>query len=117
MIKNYGRRKLSRTSAHRRALLRNLAIALFQHEKVTTTLPKAKELARFSEKLITLARPGNLIAQRAISKEIHDKNVKKKLFEVLVPRYQNRSGGYTQVFRLGLRRGDNAKIAVIRLVV
>jgi large subunit ribosomal protein L17 len=116
MIKNIHRRKLSRTGAHRKALLRNLATSLFQHEKVTTTLPKAKELASFSERLITLARPGGLNARRALGREIKDKVVFQKVMDVLVPRYQNRAGGYTQIFRLGTRVGDRAEMAMIKLV-
>jgi large subunit ribosomal protein L17 len=116
MIKNLNKRKLSRTGAHRRALLRNLAVSLFQNEKITTTLPKAKELSSYSERLITLARPGDLNAKRAVEREIKDKQVFQKIFGVLVPRYQGRMGGYTQVLRLGSRRGDRAEMAVIRLI-
>lgn len=116
MIKNLGYRKLGRTSAHRRAMLRNMATSLFQHEKIETTVEKAKELRRYSEKLITLARPSDLNARRAISKEIKNKNIQNKLFDTLVPRYQERKGGYTQIFRLGHRVGDNADMAIIKLV-
>ena len=116
MIKNTHRRKLSRTSAHRKAMLRNMATSLFQHEKITTTLPKAKELASFSERLITLARPGGLNAHRALAREIQDKQICQKVLEVLVPRYQNRNGGYTQIFRLGTRVGDRAEMAVVKLI-
>jgi large subunit ribosomal protein L17 len=116
MIKNLNRRKLSRTAAHRRSMLRNMAASLFQLEKVQTTLPKAKEVASFSEKLITIASPGTLTAKRAFDKEIHDNQVQKKMFEVLVPRYKDRKGGYTQIFRIGRRRGDGAEMALIRLI-
>jgi large subunit ribosomal protein L17 len=116
MIKNTHKRKLNRTGAHRKALLRNLATSLFQHEKITTTLPKAKELASFSEKLITMAKPATLNARRAISSEIKDKQVCQKLIEVLVPRYQARAGGYTQIYRLGTRPGDRAEMAIIKLI-
>ncbi|MHB9156403.1 MAG: 50S ribosomal protein L17 [Endomicrobiales bacterium] len=116
MIKNLGGRKLSRTGAHRRSLLRNLATSLFQHEKIQTTLPKAKELASFSEKLITRARPGDLNAIKALSREIKNEEVRKKIFDVLVPRYQKRNGGYTQILKLGQRKGDNATMAVVRLI-
>jgi len=116
MIKNLNRRKLSRTGAHRRALLRNLATALFQHEKVQTTLPKAKELASYSERLITLARANDMNARRALGREITDAQVQKKVFDILVPRYKDRSGGYTQIFRLGTRLGDRAEEAIIKLI-
>jgi large subunit ribosomal protein L17 len=116
MIKNLNRRKLSRTSAHRRSMLRNMATSLFQMEKIQTTLAKAKEVARYSEKLITMAGPGDINAKRAFDKEIHDKQVQKKMFEVLVPRYKDRKGGYTQIFRIGARRGDAAEMVLIRLI-
>ena len=116
MIKNLGGRKLSVTSDHRRSMLRNLAQSLFIHEKIKTTLARAKEVARFSEKLITSARPSDMNAKRKISKDIKDQAVTKKLFEVLVPRYQNRPGGYTQILRVGNRKGDNAEIAIVKLV-
>lgn len=116
MIKNLGRRKLSRTSAHRRALLRNLAVSLFQHEKIRTTLPKAKELASFSEKLITKVRAGGILARRELLREINDEKVRNKILEVLVPRYQTRLGGYTRIFRVGTRIGDRAEMAIIKLV-
>lgn len=116
MIKNTHRRKLSRTSAHRKALLRNMATSLFQYEKITTTLPKARELASFSERLITMARPGGLNAHRALCREIKDKQVCQKVLGVLVPRYQNRQGGYTQIYRLGTRVGDRAEMAMIKLI-
>lgn len=116
MIKNYNKRKLSRTSSHRRALLRNLATSLFQHEKINTTLPKAKELARYSERLITIARSGGLNSIRALNREIKDQKVLRKVIDVLVPRYQNRNGGYTKIFRMGPRKGDSAQMAIIKLV-
>jgi len=117
MIKTYNGSKLGVTSSHRKALLRNLAADLFLHEKIVTTLPKAKELASYSEKLITKAKKDNLSAVRALSGEINNKDVVKKVFGVLVPRYEKRRGGYTQIFKLGCRRGDNSEIALIRLVV
>jgi len=117
MIKNTHKRKLSRNSGHRKALLRNLATALFQHEKITTTLPKAKELVSFSEKILTMAKPGGMNARRAISGEIKDKQVCQKVIDVLVPRCQNRSGGYTQIYRLGTRPGDRAEMALVKLVI
>ena len=116
MIKNLGGRKLSVTSDHRRSMLRNLAQSLFLHEKIKTTLARAKEVARFSEKLITSARPCDMNAKRKISKDIKDQAIAKKLFEVLVPRYQSRPGGYTQIIKVGFRKGDNAEIAIVKLV-
>jgi large subunit ribosomal protein L17 len=117
MIKNYNKRKLSVTASHRTAILRNMATSLLMHEKVKTTFARAKEVASFSEKLITMARPSDMNAKRAVAREIKDEQVKKKLFEVLVPRYKDRAGGYTQVLRAGTRRGDAAQMAVIRLVI
>jgi large subunit ribosomal protein L17 len=116
MIKNHHRRKLSRTSAHRRSLLRNMATSLFREEKVATTVAKAKELVPFAEHLITLARPGTVNARRAVSREIKDAAVTIKIFEVLVPRYQARNGGYTRTFKLGTRRGDSASMALVKLI-
>ncbi|MFC1500975.1 50S ribosomal protein L17 [Elusimicrobiota bacterium] len=116
MIKNLNGRKLSVTSSHRKAMLRNLTTSLFQHEKIKTTLPKAKELVRFSEKLITSARPADLNAKKAVARELKDKAVIKKVFDVLVPRYEKRNGGYTKIFRLGTRIGDRAEIALVKLI-
>jgi len=116
MIKTYNGSKLGITSSHKKALLRNLATNLFLHEKVMTTLSKAKELASYSEKLITKAKKSNLSAIRALNGEINSKDVVKKVFDVFVPRYKERCGGYTQIFKLGFRRGDNSELAVIKLV-
>ncbi|MDR3256495.1 MAG: 50S ribosomal protein L17 [Endomicrobium sp.] len=117
MIKTYNGSKLGVTSSHKKALLRNLATALFLHEKITTTLPKAKELVSYSEKLVTKAKKADLGAIRAISGEIKNKDVVKKVFDVLVPRYKERNGGYTQVVKVGIRRGDAASVAIVKLVV
>lgn len=108
-------RKLKRPSSHRKSLLRNLATSLLLHEKINTTYQKAKELSRFVEKLITIAKENNLTARRRISREIKNKFVYRKLFDVLVPRYKEKPGGYTQVFRLKWRKGDSAEIAIIKL--
>ncbi|MDR0401438.1 MAG: 50S ribosomal protein L17 [Endomicrobium sp.] len=116
MIKTYNGSKLGITSSHRKALLRNLATDLFFHEKIITTLSKAKELASYSEKLITKAKKNNLCAVRALNTKINNKSVVKKVFDVLVPRYNDRHGGYTQIFKLGFRRGDNSELAMIKLV-
>jgi large subunit ribosomal protein L17 len=117
VIKTYNGSKLGITSSHRRALLRNLAVALFLYEKITTTLSKAKELVSYSEKLVTKAKKTDLSAMRAINSEINSKDAVKKIFDVLVPRYKERSGGYTQILKAGMRRGDNANIVIVRLVI
>jgi len=113
MIKNRGAKKLGRTSSHRHALMRNMATSLFLHERITTTVTKAKELRPFAEKLITQAKGGK---HREVRKEIQDKKAYKKLFDVLAERYKERPGGYTQVLRLGNRVGDGAQEGLIRLV-
>jgi len=109
-------RKLGRTSAHREAMLANMVIALFQHEKIKTTEPKSKELRRTAEKLITLAKRGDLHARRVAAKRVHDKEILKKLFDDIGPRYSDRNGGYTRIIKLGTRFGDGASMAVIELV-
>ena len=109
-------RKLGRTSEHRRALLRNLSTALFEKEKIKTTLAKAKELRPFAEKLVTLSKRETLHARRHVLREIHDRDVVAKLFDTLSARYAQRPGGYTRIFKLGPRRGDNAEMAIVELV-
>jgi len=116
MRHNVGLRKLGRTSSHRRALLRNLTTSLFRHERIRTTLPKAKELRPFAEKLITLARRDDLHARRQVLKSVDDKEVVKKLFGTLGPRFATRPGGYTRTLRLGPRQGDGAEMALVELV-
>ena len=116
MTKNLGHRKLSVNTSHRLAMLRNMSTSLFQHEKVQTTLSRAKELKSFSEKLITAAKPLDINARRAVERHIKDAVVLKKIFDVLVPRYKERQGGYTRLFQLGNRAGDNAKMAVVKLI-
>jgi len=113
MIKTYGGRRLGRTGEHRRALLRNLATSLILHERVTTTVAKAKELRPFAERIITQAKRG---LHREVRRKLHDKTAYRKLFDVLAPRYQNRPGGYTQVVRVERRSGDNAPQGLIRLI-
>ncbi|MCX5787011.1 MAG: 50S ribosomal protein L17 [Elusimicrobia bacterium] len=113
MINTYGGRKLGRTGAHRRALLKNLATSLFLHERLETTIEKAKELRPFAERIITQAKKGR---HDMVRKDVHDKRVYKKLFEVLAPRYENRPGGYTQIVRTKVREGDNAVLGLIRLI-
>ena len=109
-------RKLGRTSAHRVAMLSNMAVSLFDHEKIKTTLPKSKELRRTAEKLITLAKRGDLHARRTAAKRVRDKVVLAKLFDDIGPRYTERAGGYTRITKLGTRFGDGAPMAVIELV-
>ena len=109
-------RKLNRKSQHRSMLFRNLSQALIKHEQIITTLPKAKELSPIVEKLVTLAKKGNLHSRRmADSKLRHDASLT-KLFDTLGPRYLNRSGGYTRVIKAGYRYGDSAPMAVIEFV-
>ena len=109
-------RKLGRTSAHRRALMTNLATSLFDKERITTTLPKAKELRSYAERLITKAKGDNLHARRLVARHVHDKVVLQKIFDQLSPRYADRPGGYTRIYKLGFRKGDSAEMAVIELV-
>jgi large subunit ribosomal protein L17 len=111
-----GHRKLQRTSSHRKALLRNMAAALIKHEQITTTTPKARELAPYVEKLITLGKRGGLSNRRLAHTRLLDDAQLVKLFEVLAPRYAGRAGGYTRVIKAGIRASDAAPIAVIELV-
>lgn len=116
MRHNVGHRKLGRTSEHRRALLRNLAADLFRHERLKTTVPKARELRPFAERLITLARRDDLHARRQVVRQISDRDVVKKLFDTLGPRFAQRPGGYTRALKLGPRLGDGADMAIVELV-
>ena len=109
-------RKLNRTPEHRRAMFANMAAALIKHEQITTTLPKAKDLRPIVEKLVTLGKQGSLHARRQAIAEIRDVAMVKKLFDVIGPRYQGRSGGYTRVLKAGYRYGDSAPVAVIEFV-
>ena len=111
-----GGRKLNRTSAHRIALLRNMAAALVKHEQITTTLPKARELRPYVEKLITLAKHGGLSNRRLAHARMLDDAQLVKLFDVLAARYADRAGGYTRVIKAGIRAGDASPMAVIELV-
>ena len=110
------KRKLNRTSSHRKALLANMAVALIKHEQIKTTLPKAKELAPFVEKLITLGKKGDLNARRKLYSIVPEKTWGAKVFDVLAERYKERSGGYTRIMKAGFRYGDSAPMAVIELV-
>ena len=109
-------RKLNKTSSHRKALLGNMAAALIKHEQIITTLPKAKELRPFVEKLVTLGKKGGLSARRQASAQLPEEKWAAKLFETLGPRYADRAGGYTRVMKAGFRYGDNAPMAVIEFV-
>jgi large subunit ribosomal protein L17 len=109
-------RKLGRTSMHRIALLRNLSTELFRHERIRTTLMKAKELRPFAERLITLSKRESLHARRLVLRDIHDKEVVSKMFDTISSRFAQRPGGYTRIVKLGPRRGDNAEMALIELL-
>lgn len=109
-------RRLNRTPSHRRALFANMAAALIKHEQIVTTLPKAKELRRVMDRLMTLAKRGNLHSRRLAVSRVRDEAMVKKLFDELGPRYKDRSGGYTRVLKAGFRYGDSAPMAVIELV-
>ena len=115
---NHGRnqRKLSRTSSHRKALLRNMVTSLLEHEAIRTTDAKAKELRGVAEKMITLGKRGTLHARRQALATIRSKEVTAKLFDELAGRYQQRAGGYTRILKLGPRPGDAAPMAIIELV-
>ena len=109
-------RKLGRTAAHRTAMFANMAASLIKHEQIVTTLPKAKELRPFVEKLVTLAKRGDLHARRQAIAQVRDVDQVGKLFATLGPRYAERQGGYIRVLKAGHRHGDNAPIAVIEFV-
>ena len=111
-----GGRKLSRTSAHRTALFRNMAAALIKHEQITTTLPKAKELRPYVEKLITLAKKGGLSNRRLAQARLLDEAQLTKLFDVLAARYADRNGGYTRIIKAGPRASDASPMAIIEFV-
>ncbi len=109
-------RKLNRTAEHRKALFANMAAALVKHEQIVTTLPKAKDLRGVVERLITLAKRGDLHARRLAIARLRDEAMVSKLFDTLGPRYKDREGGYTRVLKAGFRYGDSAPVAVIELV-
>ena len=109
-------RKLNRTAEHRKALFANMAAALIKHEQIVTTLPKAKDLRGVVERLITLAKRGDLHARRLAVARLRDEAMVSKLFETIGPRYKDRPGGYTRVLKAGFRYGDSAPVAVIELV-
>jgi large subunit ribosomal protein L17 len=109
-------KRLSRTYSHRKALLKNLAIALFKYESVRTTVEKAKALRPFAEKLITKAKNDTVASRRLVFSKLRDKKIVKKLFEDIAQRYKNRNGGYTRIYRIGTRPGDSSEMAIIELV-
>lgn len=116
MRHGYARRKLNRTSSHRKAMFVNMCASIIEHEQIVTTLPKAKELRPIAEKLITLGKKGSLHARRQAIAKVGNAALVAKLFDVLAPRYADRHGGYIRVMKAGYRHGDNAPMAVIEFV-
>ena len=116
MRHGHGLRKLNRTSEHRLAMLRNMCVSLLRHEAIKTTLPKAKELRRVVEPLITLGKEPTLANRRLAFDRTRDREIVTKLFAELGPRYQTRPGGYTRILKMGFRQGDNAPMAFVELV-
>ncbi len=116
MRHKHGYRKLNRTSSHRKALLKNLAIALITREKIETTVPKAKELRRYIEKLVTKARNADLNTHRHVFSYLQDKETTKKLINEIAPKYEGRNGGYTSIVKTRIRRGDATLMAYISFV-
>jgi len=116
MRHGHGLRKLNRTSSHRLAMLRNMSNSLLRHERIKTTLPKAKELRRVVEPLITLAKEPTVANRRLAFNRLRDREMVVKLFDELGPRYKARSGGYTRILKFGFRVGDNAPMALMELV-
>lgn len=116
MKHNISNRKLNRTTSHRKALLMNLSNALIKHEQITTTLPKAKELRPYVEKIITLGKKGDLESRRKTISILQDEINTKKIFSTFAERYKDRLGGYTRIVKIGNRFGDNAPTAIIELI-
>ena len=110
-------KKLGRTAQHRLALMRNLVTALFEHERIRTTLSKAKECRRFADRMVTFALKNDVAARREVGRFIQDKTALKKLFDVIGPRFVGRPGGFTRVLQLGPREGDGAEMALLELVI
>jgi large subunit ribosomal protein L17 len=111
-----GLRKLNRTSSHRLAMLRNMMVSLLRHEEITTTLPKAKELRRVVEPMITLGKAPSLANRRMAFNRLRDRGIVGKLFDELGPRYAKRNGGYLRILKSGMRKGDNAPMALVTLM-
>ena len=109
-------RKLNRNSSHRKAMFRNMAVSLIEHEMIKTTLPKAKELRRIAEPLITMAKVDNVAKRRLAFSRLRDRNIVTKLFNELGPRYKERPGGYLRILKCGFRSGDKAAMAIVELV-
>jgi large subunit ribosomal protein L17 len=111
-----GLRKLGRTTSHRLAMLRNMTVSLLRHEEITTTLPKAKELRRVAEPMITLGKKPSLANRRLAFDRLRDRDIVSKLFDDLGPRYAKRNGGYLRILKTGFRKGDNAPLALVTLM-
>jgi large subunit ribosomal protein L17 len=116
MRHGHGLRKLNRTSSHRLAMLRNMTVSLLRHEEITTTLPKAKELRRVVEPMITLGKKATLANRRLAFDRLRDRGIVAKLFDDLGPRYAKRNGGYLRILKSGFRKGDNAPLALVTLM-
>jgi large subunit ribosomal protein L17 len=116
MRHGHGLRKLNRTTSHRLAMLRNMTVSLLRHEEITTTLPKAKELRRVVEPMITLGKKPSLANRRLAFDRLRDRDIVGKLFDDLGPRYAKRNGGYLRILKTGFRKGDNAPLALVSLM-
>ena len=116
MRHGHGLRKLNRTSAHRLAMLRNMTVSLLRHEVIKTTLPKAKELRRVAEPILTLGKTPSLANRRLAFSRLRDRDIVTKLFDELGPRYAARNGGYSRILKFGFRKGDNAPMALVELM-
>ena len=116
MRHRHGLRKLNRTSSHRLAMLRNMTVSLLKHEAIKTTLPKAKELRRVAEPIITLGKTNTLANKRLAFNRLRDRDMVVKLFDELGPRYKARNGGYLRILKMGFRQGDNAPMAYVELL-
>jgi len=116
MRHGHGLRKLNRTTSHRLAMLRNMTVSLLRHEEITTTLPKAKELRRVVEPMITLGKSPSLSNRRLAFDRLRDRSIVEKLFDDLGPRYAKRNGGYLRILKTGFRKGDNAPLALVSLM-
>ena len=116
MRHGHGLRKLNRTTSHRLAMLRNMTVSLLRHEEISTTLPKAKELRRVAEPMITLGKKPSLANRRLAFDRLRDRDIVAKLFDDLGPRYAKRNGGYLRILKIGFRKGDNAPLALVSLL-
>src|SRR5262245_63913284 len=116
MRHGHGLRKLNRTTSHRLAMLRNMTVSLLRHEEIRTTLPKAKELRRVVEPMITLGKKASLANRRLAFDRLRDRDIVEKLFDDLGPRYAKRNGGYLRILKMGFRNGDNAPMALVTLM-